>query len=153
MFDVTYKGHAIAAAAMNDKAMAYLLQYGFAQSLQDCVAGLAKEMREKGDLPETSEKAIESAMAERSAAILAGTVGHRVGGPRLSGLDKTVRDIAVEHIRAALATKKLSAPKGEAWQALVAAYTKKHSETLVPLAEARMAEQADLIEGALDGLL
>jgi len=64
-------------------AVNYLLQYGFGRSLQDAVAGLKKEMKEKGDSAEDIAEALLVDMRERVEAIFAGTVGLR--GSRLSG--------------------------------------------------------------------
>lgn len=43
---VSYNGHALPVADMSAKTVAYLLQYGFAQSLQDAVAGSAKAIKD-----------------------------------------------------------------------------------------------------------
>lgn len=101
-------------------AIAYLLQYGFAKSLQDSVAGLAKKTREelaKSD-PDADEEEIDlqveetvgDAQRKRFDAILSGTVGRTSTGPRAQGIDRVMRDVAKEWIAAGCATHKKTMP-------------------------------------------
>lgn len=87
------------------KGLFYSIQYGLSQSLQDSVAGMAKELREKTD--ENGEAvhndasiaaALHDAMRERLEAIASGEIGHRVRGPQVRGVDKIIRDVAWEAI-------------------------------------------------------
>lgn len=124
-------------------AVAYLLTNGFRQSMADSIAGYAKELRRDGlfekpadpqsdPIPNgartyddaTVAKMVVEALDERFAAIIAGEVGFGNAGPRLRGVDKVMRDVAVERLRASyIANPDLTAPKGDDWAALVTRYT------------------------------
>jgi hypothetical protein len=80
------------------RAIGYLLSYGFGKSLQDSVAGRAKELRDAGETESAIAAAIKAEMTERAEAILAGTIGAR--GPRLVGPDAIRRDVTEEFFRA-----------------------------------------------------
>lgn len=80
------------------RAIDYLLPYGFGKSLQDSVAGVKKAMTAEGATPADIAAAIAAAMAERAEAIFAGTIGAR--GPRLVGPDAIRRDVIAEFFRA-----------------------------------------------------
>lgn len=96
---------------MTTNGLAYLLQNGFNQSMVDSAA-LSKEFKEG-----KSEKEIAAAIYEKKGAryknILASAVGSRVGGPRVVGIDKFVKDVAIEWIKAHATSKGLKMPKGE----------------------------------------
>lgn len=105
---------AVDPATLDDKAKAYLLQYGWAQSLQDSIAGAAKaketELRAtdqfkampEGEqaqfLADEIELHILGKLDARMKAIIDGTIGARVAQPR-----DEVTVLAREQIRAALA--------------------------------------------------
>lgn len=90
-------------------AIQYLLQYGWAQSLQDCIAGREKKVREEFKTSELADDEIESAvksdihgtMLKRMDAIIAGTVATRTGG----GERDTLMTVARDMIRKAWAAK------------------------------------------------
>lgn len=69
----------------------YLIEYGYAKSLQDKVAGMAKDGK--------SESEILAARESRRDAIAAGTIGHGSSGPRLKGLDKITFEVALEAVK------------------------------------------------------
>jgi hypothetical protein len=112
--------------------LAYLLQYGFSQSLQDSIAGRAKSVREEmtdaKDKPAgwtvPSEAVIAAAidadidgmLQKRSAAILAGTVAVRTSEPKdpWAGI---IREILVKS--AAKQGKKLPKADSDEYKALV----------------------------------
>ena len=112
------------------KALAYVIANGFKQSMTDASA-MTKEQKEKAheeaqathgpDI--TMEQAVEAhAHAQRSkrfADILAGNVGVGGGGPRLPQVDRVMREIAEEQIKAAVVAKGLSMPKGDNLKALI----------------------------------
>lgn len=124
-------------------AIGRLAQYGARQWVQDAVAGLAKEMKAEGASDADIEAAKVAEMEARWAAILDGTVGTRSGGPRVRGVEKIMRDVAVERIRAGAAKLGKKLPKGEEYQSLVTAYVAKHSDALRAEAERRMAEGSE----------
>src|ERR1700690_1864879 len=67
------------------RAIGYLLFYGFGKSLQDSVAGRAKELRGNGEPEAEITRITREEMGKRAEAILTGTIGTR--GPRLVGPD------------------------------------------------------------------
>ena len=98
------------------KSIEYLLQYGFAQSMQDAIAGDAKrieaklvdEAKEAGNPPPTADEikaavqvGLEEALSERHQAILEGTVGDRVGAVR-DPFGTMCKTIALQMLRDAM---------------------------------------------------
>jgi len=109
-------GNSLQVESLPAKSVAYLLQYGYAQSMQDAIAGDAKRIREKlvteaaeaGNPAPTAdeiEAAIKSgigeALGERHKAILDGTVGDRVGAVR-DPFGTMCKTIALQMLREAL---------------------------------------------------
>lgn len=120
-------------------AIAYLLQYGFAQSLQDSIAGLAKKKTEELEatddfkagrmsadgVRDEVDLAILTQLEKRQAAILAGTIGIREPGVAKDPLSSLAR----EQVRAALAKKGLKVEK-EKLAELVSAHVEKNRDAL-----------------------
>lgn len=140
----------------------YLLQNGFKQSMADSIAGYKKELESEGEgegddfIPKYSEGEVHGliveALTERYDSILKGEVGFGSTGPRLRGVDKIMRDIAVTTLNNAYANNKaMTKPKGESWTALVTAYVTKNDAKLRREAEAQMALVADV--GDIESLL
>jgi len=92
---ITYNGVSVdlsaASAESLQRAVSYLLSYGFGKSLQDAVAGLKKELVVGGTSEADVTSALRADMQARADAILAGTIGLR--GPRLSGPDAIRRQV------------------------------------------------------------
>lgn len=132
--------------------VAYLIQYGFAQSMQDCIAGLAKAKR--ADLEATDDfkagkltpeniadeisLAILTQLEKRHKAIVEGTIGIRASAPR-----DELSSLAREQVRAALAKKGVKVEK-EKLAELVAAHIEKNRDKLVAELERRKASQFDV---------
>ena len=93
-----------------ERAVAYLVQYGFAKSLQDSVAGLRKERKADGVSDAEIEAEIKAAGVERMEAILNGTLNAR--GPRLTSEAAIRRDVIDEFFRL-WAKKMADAGKGK----------------------------------------
>jgi len=133
---------------MNEKAIAYLLQNGFSQSLTDSVALAKKDTEGKSDDEVKALKA--EKMQKRFDAICAGEVGTRVGGPRVVGIDKFVKLVATEWVTAWAASKgkKLPSGKGSAEKlaAIVAGYMANPDRAAKVRAEAekRMADAGNV---------
>ena len=153
MANLTYKHFALDTASLSEKGRDYLLQYGFAKSLQDSVGGMRKELAtpdESGKVMSESEIEAElnAAMQERFDDILKGEVGTRTQGPRLRGIDKVKFDIAVEELKAAFGTKKLAWPTGKGSAEIigkyVAAFLAKHDDRVTKEANRRMKTQANV---------
>lgn len=109
----------------------YLMQYGFDQSMQDCIAGLAKAVtiaRQKaGDSAAAVviavEKAINEKLQKRMDSIVAGTMN--VPQPR-----DPIRTLAAEYVNKAL-VKKATKVTRERFAELVTAHVEKHRAWLV----------------------
>ncbi len=111
------------------KALAYVIANGFKQSMTDASA-MTKEQKQKAHaeavktFPDvTEEQAVEAKAHEqrskRFADILAGNVGVGGGGPKLPQVDRVMREIAEEQIKAAVVAKGLAMPKGDNLKALI----------------------------------
>lgn len=155
--NISYGDFAAVIADLSPTSTAYLLQYGFAKSLQDSVAGVkgavAKASIEEFaafckevDLPDDSEaEAVADAvvarrMGKRFDNILAGTVGTRgPAGPKASPIEKVMHAVALERIRAKAKAKSIKLPKGEALAELVAKYIAKSEADIRAEAEHRIA--------------
>ena len=127
-----------------------LAQYGARPWVQDAIAGLEKEMKAEGATDADIAAAKRAEQEARWAAILDGTVGTRTGGPRVRGIDKVIRDIAVDRLRAGAARFGQKLPKGEAYQKIVNAYISKHIVELRAEAERRMAEVEFFAEAIME---
>lgn len=102
------------------ESLEYLIQYGWNQSLQDCIAGRAKAVAEEyakslaksgdqhdqSELIELTKSDLLGTIGKRFDAIKAGTVGVRVGQPR-----DELRAIAKEMVAAAVKAKKATVTK------------------------------------------
>lgn len=126
---LSYGGHSLTVGDIGEAGLAYLLQYGYSQSLQDSIAGLAKKV--KGDAEKfakaltvdtpTDEAAVDALvemveddkLADRSAKIAAGTIGLPAGVPRLTGDAKLANGIAREWLRRAAAEAKVKLPAAD----------------------------------------
>lgn len=148
---LTYKTFTVDSNDIAAKGFDYLLQYGFAKSLQDCVAGMRKELATPGEdgkvLSEAEiEAELNATMAERFDDILKGEVGTRTTGPRLRGIDKVKHEIACEELKSAFGVKKLAWPNGkgsaETIAVLVGKFLAKHDTRVTKEAERRMAQNA-----------
>jgi hypothetical protein len=91
--------------------LAYCLMNGFHQSMVDAAA-FSKEEKEG----KTEDEVATMALAKRQSRfdnIVAGTVGARVGGPRVRGIDKLMHDVAHEKLIAIAVAKGKALPKGK----------------------------------------
>lgn len=176
-FRTEYNGKVLTAGDLVDnvKAVAYLLEYGWSQSLQDKVSGakdkvlngaadvVLKTMKTAGltvdgvdvsslDRKALAETILSAMMDSRAEAILDGTVGHRTGGQRLDPVDRAIRDIVDGIIVNRARAKKLPVPKGQDLADLRDDYlTNVANATRVKaMAEARVAEEAELAADAAE---
>jgi len=113
------------------KPLAYVIANGFKQSMTDASA-MTKEQKAKAlsdaqaanpGVEISEAQAVEAKAHEqrtkRFADILAGNVGVGGGGPKLPQIERVMREIAEEQIRAAVVAKGLAMPKGENLKSLV----------------------------------
>lgn len=144
-FVIEAHGHSLTGAdltSMSPKAVAYLVANGYKQSLTDSAAFTKdqKEGKSGADLDEMRSERY----ASRHAAILSGEVGH-VSGSRATGLEKVMRDVAIERIRAICVAKGKpmikNAPKDgpKNLDVAITAYTAKFGADVRAEAEARLA--------------
>jgi hypothetical protein len=147
---LTYGDYSVEAAKLPAKAIAYLLQNGFSQSMTDAAAFTKEQKTVKGvddapDRPMTDDEVAALAKTKRDArfaAILAGEVGVRVGGPRVSPFDRTVRDIVDERIAAICSARKVALPKGDVLNAARAKILAKSKAEIEDTARNRLAVAA-----------
>lgn len=129
--DLTQGDFKVSPEVITEKGLSYLLAYGFRQSVQDCIAGKAKELREeivsdddaaKLGLEPGSRRYNDAEIASqlrdiqqaRVAAIIDGTIADgRTGAPRMTKLESIMNAVAVERLRAKLAKFKLALPSGK----------------------------------------
>jgi hypothetical protein len=151
MTTLTYGKFTIDTADVTESGIAYLLQYGFAKSLQDSVAGvkaaMADETDESGEAKYNDAEiavALHDKQQSRFEAIVAGTVGTRATGPRATPVETMMRNVAKEAIRVACVAQGRKLPKGEAMVALVDKYLSKHMAATRAEAERRIAATAGI---------
>ena len=139
--DVSVAGHTLDISKVSPAGLAYLLTYGFRQSMQDCVAGMAKEMRDDGEDDDAIKAALQETQDDRFESIMSGTVKAGGGrGPRLDAVTRTMRDIATAAIRAAATDQKKSMPTGKDLTGFIESYLAKHGESIRAEAEAELAK-------------
>jgi hypothetical protein len=145
--------YAVEINTLSPEALAYLLQYGWAQSLQDSIAGRAKAVREEyaKNQPEAEEDEVLAAikadvagtLAKRMDAILSGTIGQSQGkAPTLlPGRSKEFRAVTREWLAAWAKSKGKKLPKADTpeYAALVTKFAEAKSADIQAEAERRMA--------------
>lgn len=132
------------------KALAYVIANGFKQSMTDASA-MTKEQKAKAledaqkanpGVEITEAQAVEVKAIEqrnkRFADILAGNVGVGGGGPKLPQIERVMREIAEEQIRAAVVAKGMAMPKGDNLKALIDKRLSVAGEAIRTAAQARI---------------
>ena len=117
---LTYGQWSIDAATASAATLAYCLQNGFHQSMVDAAA-FSKEDKDGKSDSEVEAMAVEKRNV-RFDNIVAGTVGHRAGGPRAKGIDLYIREIADKLIAAKAAEKGAKLPSGKGAAEKMAAF-------------------------------
>jgi hypothetical protein len=141
-------------ADLPEKAIAYLLQHGWSKSHTDSTAVNKEDM--EGLTADQVKTMKADRMAKRNAAILAGEVGTRAGGPRLVGIDKMIQIVAMEEVVAWAASKGKKLPTGkgaaEKLRATIANYMANpaRAEAVRVKAQARIDEQQQAIDALGD---
>lgn len=120
-----------------------LAQRGFTHIMGNEVASAATAAKKAGKEFDPSAK-----RAEKLEAIFQGTLGTRTAsGPRAMGIDKVMREVALETLRSTAAAKKVKLPtKAEGINKLIDNYLAKHEAVARAEAERRMEQQASAAE-------
>ncbi|MDE2071790.1 MAG: hypothetical protein KGI70_03630 [Patescibacteria group bacterium] len=137
-FSISAHGHTLDAntlSGMSAKAVAYLVANGYKQSLTDAAA-FTKEQKEGKSAAEV-EALASSKRESRHTAILGGDVGAVVGS-RATPIEKFMRDVAHERIRAIATAKGVKMPKGDVLKAAVEKIMARDNADIKAEAEARM---------------
>lgn len=154
---LSYGDFVIHAETASPKTLAYCLQNGFHQSMVDAAAFSKDDKINEDGTPKSDEEIEAMALAKRQARfdnIVAGTVGSRVGGPRLKGVDKLEREVATEQLTAWAASKGKKLPTGKGAAEKIAAQVDKwlsnESRKAACRAEAERRHAAQAAAGADD---
>lgn len=157
-----YGNQSVRVSDITAEGIAYLLQYGYSQSLQDSIAGLDKKVRadvekfakaltvdtptDDAGINALAEMVEEDKLADRSAKILAGTIGAPSGVPRLTGDDKLADGIAREWLRAKAAEIKHKLPVADSdeYRDFVAAMLDQNRDEIMAEVEARKTKRATI---------
>ena len=111
---LTYGDTTITVADLPDTSIAALLSRGLTHYLGNEQASKVTSWKKTEEGQTASESEIEAKAAALHAnavdALLNGTVGTRSGGPKLKGIDRLIRIVAEEHLRAYAAKKNLKVP-------------------------------------------
>lgn len=172
---VEAKGHKLRLGDIQPDALLYLVTYGYKQSMADAIAGTAKAVKdaaasrgtEPGDkawakmvdgldeslvtVESITQAIVALELSERHAAIVAGTVGTREGGPRMTGIDKAMRDMATREVEAKAKALKIDLGTKEHKAGLVAQYQTKHQDRLRSECEAAAAKLAAIATAPVEG--
>jgi hypothetical protein len=129
-------------AKLPPAAIDYLLQNGFSQSLQDAFVGPAAKAKKEGEGQTTIDALIVASIEKRHDAILAGTVGARVGLGR-----DPVRTVAKEMLEAWAKANGFKLPKEKDKLApLIDKWLSKHQAEVIAEVEARKATKLQEID-------
>src|SRR5262245_41071777 len=161
------KEYSVETDTLGPDSIAYLLMYGFRQSLQDSIAGRAlkvrseyaakaKEAQDKGEFFDDSEDTVQAAIAadlegaltKRRDAVQAGTI--KVGGSAQRDPFGTLCwNIAVDMVVAAFRKKHGKGPKrDDAFEALVEQCLEKHKDKIE--AEAKRRQDVAALSADID---
>lgn len=161
---LSYAGFEAQTAELPEATLKYLLQYGFSKSIQDASVGMKRQAEDlwngsrKGapfqrmlEMTGKPEKAFQDGAAfgkavteayqrTRYERLKAGTMAEaRPSNTRTRGVEKLIRDIATEHLRAALAKQDRRISR-EKFQDFLQKYMEKNERALRNEAMHRMAE-------------
>lgn len=158
-FDVPTEVVAAAETAGFLVQLQYLLSYGWSQSLQDSVAAVKSKAKKDGKSDEEIDTLVASTMSDRANAILTGTIGVRgPGAPRLSEIDREIRKIGEEAMRAMAKGSNVKLPdrkteKGKAdYDALFGMFLSTYSAEWTAEAERRIEARKASVANAGNGL-
>ena len=111
MTTLSFKTYTIDTANLAPAAFDYLLQYGFAKSMQDCVAGQKKALADKGFSESEIDIELNDLWTQRLEAIEQGSIGIRTASPRKDTKAKLVAEVTAFLLKSAVKAKGKTLPK------------------------------------------
>lgn len=154
MTTLSYSRHGTAFAVdvetLSPKAIAYLLQYGWSQSLQDSVAGRAKKVRDEmtekdadvsaDDISAAVESDELGTMQKRMDAILNDTIGERSASVLLTPFEKAFNAICSEKLKEYAKGKNKKLPKvdSDEYKAIWEKFAEANKESFTNAANERL---------------
>lgn len=157
---LSFDGHSVSTDALPPASLAYLLQYGFAQCLQDMSLAQIRAGAERKGLEMTPAEVQEALTARRLAKVenlLTGQIfARRPSAPRATTFDKKVMEVVKERVAAAIAKvlaqkPGFAAPKGDALQAAYSRYLEKHRDDVHAEAQRRL-DSSGIVDMDLEDL-
>jgi len=143
-FRMAFDGFSVTAGDLPLTSLRYLLQYGFAQSLQDMSAAQIRAQAERKGVEITDEEVSEALHARRADKVknlLTGQIfAKRISAPRADNFTKTIKVIVLERLQAACvkAGKKLPAQNTDAYGGLFSQYMAKFGDDVRTEAQRRL---------------
>lgn len=154
---LTYGDTTVTVADLPDTSIAALLSRGLTHYLGNEQASKVTSWKKTEEGQTATEAEIEAkAESYRTAAmdaLLNGTVGSRSGGPKLKGIDRLVRIVAEEMLRAYAAKRNMKVPtKKEQLDPMIEKYLSvaQYAEAVKAEAERRFALQGDEADVEID---
>lgn len=137
-----FDGHTVAVPNLPPQSIIYLLQYGFAQCLQDMSLAQIRAMAERKGISMTAGEVAEALDARRATKVenlLNGQIFVRKAGvPKGTTFDRMVLTVAKEWLAAFAHSKGKPLPKGDAYTTLLEKFIAKNEETLKVEAQRRI---------------
>lgn len=129
-------------ADLPEKSRVRMAQKAFNELLQDSLAFSKKDLEGKTDAEVMAMKA--KALDERFNSILSGEFKVGGGGARLPQIERVIRDIAEERLKAIASAKGVPMPKGDVLKAALDKITTKGGAALVAEAQSRIDSAKDM---------
>ena len=152
---VSYGKHSIDTSDVAEAGVEYLLQYGFAQSLQDSLAGKRAKLAADGLADDEIEAELDNILTARVAKIQAGTIGATMPSASRDPLGGEMAKVAVAELTASLAKQNVKMPTGKKTvlvagenmtrATLVARYMAKHDARLRTVAAERITQITEAV--------
>lgn len=131
-------------ADLPEKSRVRMAQKAFNELLQDSLAFSKKDLEGKTEQEIASMKA--KALDDRFNSILSGEFKVGGGGARLPQIDRVIRDIAEERLKAIAVAKGVPMPKGDVLKAALDKITTKGGKALVDEAQSRIDSASEMAD-------
>jgi len=151
-----FNDHSVRVADLPTNSIEYLLQYGFAQSLQDMsIAQIKAQKINKGE--DFTQASLEQELITRRNAkvenLVSGQIfARKAGVPKGTSFDKMVAEVIKDRIKAMAAAKNKVMPKGDAYSVLAEKYLARYEEDVKAEAQRRI-DNSTAMDFDLDDLL